>query len=116
MYSQEIIFIFFIIIGLILGIVFDFFRVLRKEFKTSDFLTFIEDIVFIVISILLITIAIIKLNSGIIRFYLFIGILFGIIGYSLTIRKICVIIFYVFMEVFKYFCRNIIAIFRKKGF
>lgn len=108
-YSQEQIFIFFFIIGLILGIIFDFFRVLRKNIKTSDTVTFIEDFLFIIISLILITIGILKLNNGIIRFYLFIGIFFGILTYSLTISKLCVIIFTVIVRICIYFTKNVIT-------
>lgn len=45
-FSQGQIFIVFLIIGLCIGIFFDFFRALRKTFKTPDFATFIEDIIF----------------------------------------------------------------------
>lgn len=101
-YSQEQIFLFFFIIGLILGILFDFFRSLRRCFKTSDNITFVEDFIFLIISITLISIGILKLNNGIIRFYLFIGIFFGILIYSLTISNLCVIIFTVIIRLFKY--------------
>ena len=47
-FSQEQIFIFFFIIGIIIGILFDIFRVIRKSFKTPDTLTFIEDLLFLI--------------------------------------------------------------------
>lgn len=49
-FSQEQVFIFFFIIGLIIGLLLDFFRATRKVFKTSDNLTFFEDIIFIILS------------------------------------------------------------------
>ena len=33
----------FMISGLIIGILFDLFRILRKSFKTPDIITYIED-------------------------------------------------------------------------
>lgn len=47
MYSQAQIFLLFFIIGIIIGLLFDFFRVLRKTFKTPDFFTTIQDIIFL---------------------------------------------------------------------
>lgn len=47
MYSQAQIFILFFIIGITIGLMFDFFRVLRKSFKTPDFITIIQDIIFL---------------------------------------------------------------------
>lgn len=45
-FSQIQIFLIFTIIGLILGLVFDFFRSIRKSFKVSDFMTNMQDIIF----------------------------------------------------------------------
>ena len=80
-------FIYFIITGMILGIVFDIFRILRKSFKTSDIVTNIQDILFGVItgSILLSTIFL--FNNGELRLYIFLGIAFGIIIYMLFISR-----------------------------
>lgn len=91
-FSQEQIFMIFFLIGLIIGILFDFFRAIRKNFKTSDFGTLIEDIIFLSITSVLVILSIIKINGGEVRFYLFLGIFFGILIYSLTISSLCVII------------------------
>lgn len=100
-FSQEQIFMFFFIIGIIIGILFDIFKVLRKSFKTSDFITFIEDLIFLLISGILIISGILKLNGGEIRFFLFLGIFFGILSYILTISNLCVIILYAFVKICK---------------
>lgn len=50
MANQAYIFIVFIINGILIGILFDCFRILRKSFKTSDLITYIEDILFWVIA------------------------------------------------------------------
>ncbi len=75
-FSQEQVFIFFFIIGIIIGIIFDIFKVLRKSFKTSDIVTFVEDLIFIILSGILTIFGILKLNGGEIRFFLFLGIFF----------------------------------------
>jgi spore cortex biosynthesis protein YabQ len=75
-FSQEQIFIFFFIIGIIIGIFFDIFRVIRKSFKTTDIITFFEDLVFLLASSVLIIFSILKINGGEVRFYLFLGIFF----------------------------------------
>lgn len=103
-FSQEQIFIFFFIIGIIIGILLDFFRVIRKVFKTPDTITFIEDIIYIILSGTIIILGIIKLNSGEIRLFIFLGIFFGILIYLLTISNLCVIILYVFVKT----CKNIL--------
>ena len=100
-FSQEQIFIFFFIIGIIIGFIFDIFRVIRKSFKTTDFITLIEDIIFLLISSILIIGGIIKINGGEVRFYLFLGIFLGGLIYSLTISNLYVIIFYAFVKICK---------------
>lgn len=111
-FSQEEVFLLFFIIGLIIGLIFDFFKVLRKAFKTSDLITFIEDLLFLFMSGSLIVFGIIKLNSGEVRFYLFLGMLFGILIYSLTISKLYVIILYEFVRICKKIVMFIIQMFR----
>ena len=100
-FSQEQIFILFFVIGLIISIIFDFFRAIRKNFKASDFATLIEDIVFLGITSFLIVFSIIKINGGEVRFYIFLAIFFGILLYSLTISNLCVIIFNVIVRICK---------------
>ncbi len=105
-FSQEQTFMLFFIIGVIIGILFDIFRVIRKAFKTCDKLTFIEDIIFLILSGILVLYSIIKINGGEIRFFLFLGIFFGILIYSLTISNLCVIILYEFVNI----CKKILKI------
>ena len=80
-------FIYFIITGMILGIIFDIFRILRKSFKTSDIVTNIQDILFGLITGIVLLSSIFLFNNGELRLYLFIGIIFGAIIYLLSISK-----------------------------
>lgn len=80
-------FIYFIITGMILGVVFDVFRILRKSFKTSDIITNIQDILFGIITGIILLSSIFLFNKGELRLYLFLGIAFGIIIYMLSISK-----------------------------
>ena len=102
-YTQGQLFIFFFIIGMCIGIIYDIFRVIRKNFKTKDFVTQIEDVIFLIFCGALTLISIIELNNGEVRFYLFIAIFFGILLYFLTFRKVCVIIIIVIVK----FCKNL---------
>lgn len=80
-------FICFIITGMVLGIIFDIFRILRKSFTTSDIVTNIQDILFGFITGIVLLVSIFLFNDGKLRFYLFLGIAFGIIIYMLSISK-----------------------------
>lgn len=100
-FSQEQTFMLFFIIGIIIGIIFDIFRTIRKNFKSSDFVTLIEDIIFLSITTLLIILSIIRINGGEVRFYIFLGIFLGILIYSLTISNLCGIILNVIVRLCK---------------
>lgn len=88
MQNQVFIFVTFILNGILIGILFDLFRISRKSFKTPDFITYIEDICFGIISGLLLLYSIIKFNNGELRIYLFLGVIIGIIFYLLMFSKI----------------------------
>ena len=80
-------FIFYMICGCVIGILFDIFRIIRKSFKISDFHTYIEDLVFgIILGLFLIYILFI-LNKENIRLYMIISISLGIVFYWKTISK-----------------------------
>lgn len=80
-------FLFFVLIGLILGIIFDVFRIIRKCFKNSDLITYIQDIIFILIAAIILLLGIFIINNGEVRAYLFFGIIIGILLYFITISK-----------------------------
>lgn len=85
--NQAYTFFMFIINGICIGILFDIFRILRKSFKTTDFITYIEDITFWIFSGIVTLYFIFAFNHGEIRLYLFLGIVLGIILYILSISK-----------------------------
>lgn len=106
-YTQGQIFILFFLLGIVIGSIYDIFRVIRKNFKTSDFVTQIEDIIFLIISGILILCFILKFCIGEIRFYVFIAIFLGILLYFLTISKPYVII----LNIIAKFCKKILSFF-----
>lgn len=77
----------FFICGIIIGLLFDLFRILRKTFKTSDILTYIEDASFWLITGLILMYTIFTYNNGEIRLYILISIMLGFMLYIFTISK-----------------------------
>ena len=77
-----------IICGVIIGIFFDIFRILRKSFKTPDLITYIEDLIFGLITGIFLVFILFVLNNGQLRFYIFFGLILGIILYLITISKL----------------------------
>lgn len=76
-------FICFLFTGFIIGILFDIFRILRKSFKNLDFITYIQDVIFWILTGALLLYSIFTFNNGELRSYIFVGIVLGIILYML---------------------------------
>ena len=85
--NQIYVFLIFIIDGILIGLLFDFFRILRKSFHTSNVMTYIEDIMFWILTGIIIMYTLYVVCCGEIRIYMFIGIFIGVCMYILTISK-----------------------------
>lgn len=82
--NQGYLFLIFALNGIIIGLLFDFFRVLRRAFNTKDLITYIEDIIFWCLTGALILYSTFTFNNGEIRLFMFIGIFLGVIIYMIT--------------------------------
>lgn len=102
-YEQSKTFCIFFILGILCGFIFDFFRALRKNIKTNNIITYMEDIGFFLIIGLMLLRSILLFSNGEIRFYIFFAIILGIIIYILTIGNLCVIMFNVIFSSLKNF-------------
>jgi len=80
-------FMYFIITGVILSIIFDVFRILRRSFKTSDIITNLEDIIFGLVTGIIVLLSIFLFNNGELRLFVFIGIASGITIYMLCFSR-----------------------------
>lgn len=91
--DQAYLFIVFSLTGVVIGILFDFFRILRRSFKTSNIITYVEDVLFWILTGVLILYNIWYFNNGEIRIYMFLGIIMGLLIYMLTLSNIIVSLF-----------------------
>lgn len=80
----------FIVFGMFMGLLFDFFRIQRKIFKQRDYITYIQDILFWIISGFIFILVTMKYTNGEIRMYMVAGIILGIILYMRFISKLFV--------------------------
>lgn len=103
----------FFVIGIIISFIFDIFRSIRKNFSSKDIVTYIEDIIFLSLSTIILMIGIIKISNGILRFYIFFSFFLGILLYSLTISKFCIIILNTVVVFAKKIANLVISIFTK---
>lgn len=123
-YTQLYLFLIFIINGLLIGLLFDFFRILRKAIKTSDLITYIEDILFWILTGFIILYSTFVFSNGEIRLFMFLAITIGIIAYFLLVSKFILNIslyiinfvkkvLNILLHVLKIPCNFIIKIFKK---
>ena len=86
-HNQLLMFSIYIITGLLLSFVFDFFRILRKCIKTSNLATYIEDIFFWIIVFVTLLLISNKFKYMEFRFYNFFGLVIGSITYFIFFDK-----------------------------
>lgn len=77
----------FFLEGFIVGILFDLFRVTRKCYKTPNFLIYIEDVLFWLLTGFLTLMVIYVFTDGQMRLYMILTLILGSIFYFLTISK-----------------------------
>ena len=85
--NQINIFFVFVVNGLIIGVLFDFFRILRKSFLTKDVITYLQDIIFWILTGILILYSVFVFSNGEIRLFMVVALLLGITTYMLCISK-----------------------------
>lgn len=91
--NQAYLFLVFSLTGVEIGILFDFFRILRRSIKTGNIVTYIQDILFWVLTGILVLYNIWYFNNGEIRVYMFLGIIIGVLIYMSTLSNIFVKLF-----------------------
>lgn len=108
-------FLFFLVEGVLISFLFDFFRGIRKNFKSGNIATHVEDFIFLTIASIIFIYSIILICDGVVRFYIFLGVTLGIAIYSLTISKKCVILFKYIIKIFKSFFTFLLKFVKKLG-
>ena len=73
--------------GFIIAIFFDVFRILRRTFRTSDLITYLEDFIFWIITGEFLIFVLFNINNGELRIYNFLGMGLGMLIYMLYISK-----------------------------
>ena len=91
--NQAYLFLVFSLTGVTIGILFDFFRILRKTIKTPNIITYIEDILFWILTGLLVLYNIWHFNDGEIRIFMFLGIILGALIYISILSKMVILVF-----------------------
>lgn len=85
--NQSYLFLVFTINGIVIGLLFDIFRILRRSFKTADIITYIQDILFWILTGLILLYSIFTFSNGEIRLYMFLSVFIGCLIYMLMFSK-----------------------------
>lgn len=85
--NQAYLFLIFTINGIIIGMLFDIFRILRRSFKTSDIVTYIQDVLFWILTGFILLYSVFTFSNGEIRLYMFLGVFLGCLLYMLICSK-----------------------------
>ncbi len=99
--NQLYIFLLFILTGIVIGIVFDIFRIFRRSFKTNDIITYVQDFLFWFVTGCILLFSIFTFNNGGLRGYIFIGIILGVLLHLLLLSKYFINIFVKIFSVLK---------------
>lgn len=99
--NQAILFLIFCINGIIIGLLFDFFRILRRSFKTHDIITYIQDVLFWVLTGFILLYSIFTFNNGEIRLFMFLGVALGVIFYMLCLSSYIIKVNVIIIKFFK---------------
>ncbi|MGE5329699.1 MAG: spore cortex biosynthesis protein YabQ [Deltaproteobacteria bacterium] len=86
--SQVAIFFWCIFCGLIIGLLFDVFRLSRKIIPTNDYITYIEDIIFWLLVGVVVLATVFQCNQGQLRGFVFLGIFLGAIFYFMLFSNL----------------------------
>lgn len=108
--NQAWLFLIFVINGLLIGFIFDVFRILRISFKTKDIVTYIQDILFWLITGAIVLYSIFVFNNGEIRFYMFLGIGIGVILYIILFSKYIIEFTVQFIKILKIIIHKLLNI------
>ena len=108
--NQAYLFLIFTVNGILIGLLFDFFRILRKTIKTVNMVTYIEDILFWILTGISIIFFMYKFSDGSLRLFMLLGLCFGIIVYMLTLSNLIIKTVIYIIEILKKIIHTIIKI------
>lgn len=99
--NQAYLFLIFTLNGVCIGLIFDLFRILRKSFKTSNLIIYIQDILFWIFTGISIVFFMYNYSDGSIRLYMILGLILGFLLYLLTISKYIIKVFVIIICIIK---------------
>lgn len=92
-----------------MGLIFDFFRAVRKKIKTGALAVGLQDVLFFIISAALVFLFMYRANYAEPCWYVFLGIVLGIVLYNATVSRL---IIKIFVWLFDFIVKFITILFR----
>ncbi|MGL4913282.1 MAG: spore cortex biosynthesis protein YabQ [Romboutsia sp.] len=92
--------------GIAVGLLFDFYRILRRNFKIVKYLSFIFDIVFWIAITVTVFVTINVIEKFDLRYYHFVALFLGFILYYNTISKYILMFFNKIVSFFTHLCKR----------
>lgn len=105
----------FFIDGILIGSLFDIFRAIRRSYKTSNLLTYVEDVLFWILAGLLTLYVIDVFTDGQIRLYMILVLICGYLIYMATISKFILKINTKLLNTIKYIIETFLKPFKILG-
>lgn len=88
--NQVYVFLWSILTGAILALIFDFFRAMRKCGKDNLLIVCLQDVLYLIIAAFVIIMSSFITNDGELRGYMFLGYLLGVIFYLLLLSRMVI--------------------------
>jgi spore cortex biosynthesis protein YabQ len=85
--TQAYVFLCSVAAGMVIALVYDILRIIRRTVKTGSLLTGVQDLIYWLIAALIMFLSAYYSNSGQLRAYLFVGMFIGVVLYALLLSK-----------------------------
>lgn len=105
--NQVYVFFWSILVGVILALIFDFFRLMRRKGKIKNIVVYLQDVLYWIIVTFIIILSAFLTNNGELRGYMFFGYIIGAIFYLLIFSKLFLKISGSIIDFIEKFLKNI---------
>jgi spore cortex biosynthesis protein YabQ len=85
--SQVYVFLCTVIGGMVIALIYDFFRIFRRAVKTGGFITYVQDLLYWILAAVIMFLTFYYSNDGELRAYMFIGAFIGVVLYVFLFSK-----------------------------
>lgn len=99
--NQKTVFLYFLAVGVFLGIVFDVLRIKREFFGTSRLVLFFDDLAYMLFCTCVLILGVFRVNNGNLRWFEFLSPCIGFLAYRATVSKLVIKFFFFLSRLIK---------------